>query len=59
MRFLIRVFLWLKDLKNTSQRLYGIYYLLKLDIDLLTYSMLAVWYIFIRYNGSTSKFTVF
>jgi len=26
---------------------------------LLTYTLLAVWYIFIRYNESTSKFTVF
>ena len=26
---------------------------------LLTYLMLAIWYIFIRYNESTSKFTVF
>jgi hypothetical protein len=26
---------------------------------LLTYVLLVVWYIFIRYNESTSKFTVF
>ena len=26
---------------------------------ILTYSMLAIWYIFVRYNESTSKFTVF
>jgi hypothetical protein len=26
---------------------------------LTTYVLLAIWYIFIRYNESTSKFTVF
>ncbi|MGB5455673.1 MAG: hypothetical protein WBO18_06845, partial [Gammaproteobacteria bacterium] len=26
---------------------------------LLTYVLLALWYIFVRYNESTSKFTVF
>jgi hypothetical protein len=26
---------------------------------LLTYALLVVWYVFVRYNESTSKFTVF